>query len=232
MSEDRDGQSSEIAKAEEQDQPGRLSKLTRRVKAEVIKGQPTAAEKADRAEEFRKREAEARRSISVAAIYLGGPPIEGLNQNSRVRLSVDWTGIVVFGRKGVRVELPWAAVDGVGVESAEEIRDRITATRAVFLGAFALAFRKREMGGPYVTIETADGPQIFDARGTDGRRLSARLAAFHKELHASKPAEEKEAGDSSEDPIAKIRELGDLRDAGLITDAEFEAKKAELLDRL
>jgi hypothetical protein len=34
------------------------------------------------------------------------------------------------------------------------------------------------------------------------------------------------------DPLARIRELAELRDAGVLTQAEFEAKKAELLRRL
>jgi len=32
-------------------------------------------------------------------------------------------------------------------------------------------------------------------------------------------------------PLALIRELGELRDAGLLTEEEFQAKKAELLER-
>jgi hypothetical protein len=239
MGDDRDGDSSEILKAEEGAQPGRLSRMARRAKAEMVKGQPTKAEKADRAETVRKQQAEARRYISVSATYLGGPPLEGLSQNARVRISVDWTGIVLIAPKGTRLEFPWSVIENVQVESAEQVRDRITATRAVFLGAFAIAFRKQEMGGPYLTMETRDGPQIFDTRGTDGRRLAARLAAFHKEMHASgtQPVEksqpsEPEPGAGDPDPIAKIRELGELRETGLITDEEFEAKKAELLDRL
>jgi Short C-terminal domain len=34
------------------------------------------------------------------------------------------------------------------------------------------------------------------------------------------------------DPIALLRRLGDLHDAGVVTDAQFEAKRAELLARL
>lgn len=37
---------------------------------------------------------------------------------------------------------------------------------------------------------------------------------------------------SSVDPIAQIKRLGDLRDAGLLTAEEFDAKKAELLARM
>lgn len=36
----------------------------------------------------------------------------------------------------------------------------------------------------------------------------------------------------SSDVLEQLRKLGDLRNAGVLTDAEFEAKKAELLGRL
>lgn len=41
-----------------------------------------------------------------------------------------------------------------------------------------------------------------------------------------------EATDASDDPLATIKQLADLRDAGALSDAEFEAKKAELLGRI
>ena len=34
---------------------------------------------------------------------------------------------------------------------------------------------------------------------------------------------------STEDAIAQIKQLADLRDQGILTDAEFEAKKKQLL---
>ena len=37
---------------------------------------------------------------------------------------------------------------------------------------------------------------------------------------------------SSEDPAESLRKLAELRDAGVVTSEEFEAKKAELLGRL
>jgi Short C-terminal domain len=35
-----------------------------------------------------------------------------------------------------------------------------------------------------------------------------------------------------EDPFAQIERLGELRDTGLLSDEEFEAKKAEVLGRM
>jgi len=37
------------------------------------------------------------------------------------------------------------------------------------------------------------------------------------------------AGAAADDPMTKLKKLGEMRDAGLVTHEEFEAKKAELL---
>ncbi len=39
-------------------------------------------------------------------------------------------------------------------------------------------------------------------------------------------------GAATGDPIEGIRRLGELRDAGLVTEDEFQAKKQQLLDRI
>jgi hypothetical protein len=35
-----------------------------------------------------------------------------------------------------------------------------------------------------------------------------------------------------QDPIAVLRQLGELRDAGVLNEAEFQTKKAEILRRI
>lgn len=51
-------------------------------------------------------------------------------------------------------ELPLAEITSVTLESGEELSSRITATRLVALGVFALAAKKKTGGEKYVTIET------------------------------------------------------------------------------
>ena len=43
---------------------------------------------------------------------------------------------------------------------------------------------------------------------------------------------QQDGAELSGDAVQQIRRLGELRDAGLLTEEEFSAKKAELLDRL
>jgi hypothetical protein len=46
----------------------------------------------------------------------------------------------------------------------------------------------------------------------------------------SQPVQAIEA--AAPDPIEQLRRLGELRDAGIVTEEEFAAKKAEVLGRL
>jgi hypothetical protein len=43
------------------------------------------------------------------------------------------------------------------------------------------------------------------------------------------PAPEAPAGGGMDDKLAQLKQLGDLRDAGVLTDAEFEAQKGKIL---
>jgi hypothetical protein len=40
------------------------------------------------------------------------------------------------------------------------------------------------------------------------------------------------ASSAANDPLAQLKQLGELRDAGILTPEEFESKKAELLSRM
>jgi hypothetical protein len=74
----------------------------------------------------------------------------------------------------------------------------------------------------YATIDDEQGRQSIvqmfgDAFGPNAAGVGQVAVA----APAPAPAED--------DPLEKLKKLGELRDAGVLTDAEFEAKKAELL---
>jgi len=73
----------------------------------------------------------------------------------------------------------------------------------------------------------AEIKQIFNP---DGKRISDAIR--HQLSPGSPAADLTPAEPSGEDPLEKLRQLGELRDAGVVTAAEFEAKKAELLRRI
>ncbi|TDD54653.1 hypothetical protein E1286_05195 [Nonomuraea terrae] len=68
-----------------------------------------------------------------------------------------------------------------------------------------------------------DGKSIADA-------IRNRLAPVDNPSSAPTPPPPPAA--PSEDPLETLRRLGELRDMGVVTEAEFEAKKAQILRRI
>lgn len=64
------------------------------------------------------------------------------------------------------------------------------------------------------------------------RRQAQRWSAQDQapyEQQAPPPAPEPAAAAPAADPIQQLKQLGELRDSGVLTDAEFEAQKAKIL---
>jgi hypothetical protein len=77
----------------------------------------------------------------------------------------------------------------------------------------------------YVVVDDEQGRQTVvqmfgDAFGPDASGVGQVAVAAPTPASAAAPAD---------DALDKLKKLGELRDAGVLTDAEFEAKKAELL---
>jgi len=66
------------------------------------------------------------------------------------------------------------------------------------------------------------------AAGGDMAAVTSGLQATSGNA-ANEAMEAAKAGAAADDPATKIKKLGEMRDAGLITNEEFDAKKAELL---
>ena len=61
------------------------------------------------------------------------------------------------------------------------------------------------------------------------RRQGERWQRKEEEQYAQAPPQESAPAPAEADPIEKLRELGDLRDKGILTEEEFAAQKAKLL---
>lgn len=66
--------------------------------------------------------------------------------------------------------------------------------------------------------------------GRSGIRSKGKLTVTYQRVaeQATAPV----ASPEQSDPIDQIRKLAELRDAGILTTEEFEAKKADLLSRM
>jgi uncharacterized membrane protein YeaQ/YmgE (transglycosylase-associated protein family) len=92
-----------------------------------------------------------------------------------------------------------------------------------FLGAIALvvAYRRFVQGRPI----TGPDAQKFPDRGIGIDRLQDRRRKMEDLLHQA------QRDHDAAEPDAHLRKLSDLHDAGILTDEEFEAKKAQLHTR-
>lgn len=138
-------------------------------------------------------------------------------------------GLLVLDAEGKRLLKPKETYPLAGakatVETAGQIEKRVTATRVLALGVFALGARKkRDDRHLYLVIE-GNGWAITE---TLKPKLEGRARTFAAQVNVL--AEDKPLADTS--VLDALQKLGDLRDRGILTVEEFEVKKAELLDRI
>lgn len=121
-----------------------------------------------------------------------------------------------------------AVVDTVG-----QLTARITATRLVLTGPLALGWRKRvDTRELYLMIEGvgwAISVPVDPDQGPKARAFAAKVNAAASAAAASKSPTDVGA---EPDIADQIRKLGELRDAGILTEDEFATKKTQLLERL
>lgn len=134
-------------------------------------------------------------------------------------------GEIIHGRKRYPLAGARATVDTAGA-----IDRRVTATRLILTGPFAFGLRKKKDSRELFLMVEGDG-FAFVVELDPKRQKEAR--AFAAKLNAAAGRVMDEGSTSVELSIPEqIRQLGELRDHGMLTPEEFEAKKSELLRRL
>ena len=166
----------------------------------------------DRAKEgMRQTQEKAAARESISAAYLGG---YGDHKKAKGVLSFDdeHAEFTVPLQAKLSFKIPNADLRGLAIEGRDEVGRRVTVTRLLATGIFAFALKKKqEEKESYVTLTLPDGQeavfQIADRSPTD-----VKLKA--------------------EDPYVMLKKLSELKESGVITEAEYEAKKAQLLEQL
>lgn len=155
--------------------------------------------------------------------------------DSRERRQGTYKGITVVKGRITTSDDDWPVAGAVArVESAGEITSRLSATRIGLLGPLGFFARKRiDKRELYLTVQ-GPGWSIVKELNADTDGASAR--SFAGKINAAASAEPVEAVPPALPPAQAttevLRELGQLRNAGVITPDEFTAKKTELLGRL
>ncbi|HEY5696691.1 MAG TPA: DUF2510 domain-containing protein [Acidimicrobiales bacterium] len=138
-----------------------------------------------------------------------------------------WPAGVTITTRSSRYLIRWSVVRDLRVEGIDQVRTRPSVGAVLVFGVLGLAAAKQEAES-YVTITTDQGEWVLEVGGVLPSPLRARLSPVLQQRLGDKQS----TGTSDTDPIEMIKGLAELRDQGLLSEAEFELKKAELLKRM
>lgn len=168
---------------------------------------------------------------AIGLNYLGGHPRHPSPiKTCNLVASADQIAI----EKGAELpfRLPIGQVEGIQVETEQEAKRRLTATRMLAVGVFALAIPKKTPGSVLVTVETNEGPLVFEMSKTSKAAALSKLSSVMAQINsvsADRPKEDPPALQQPSVSVAdELAKLVALRDAGEMTPDEFQAQKARL----
>jgi hypothetical protein len=181
------------------------------------------------------------KKVMLQGRYLGGHP--GKSGSTNAVLLVDESGLKVKTFKAF-VDEPWATISAISTEGPDQVAKRITATRLLLTGPLALAWRKHKKIG-FVVVQGTFGEFLFEVTKKTPQELRGMLAPWatmvsaaaepslepapEPEPQAASPASSPPALGGEREKIDLLRELGELRANGVLTDEEFEQQKARIL---
>lgn len=164
-----------------------------------------------------------------------GKPLKGYGAG-KYKLTHDY---LYFERGTLRTDsqqVPVIALADVDVKQSMSQKAR---------GVGTIVVRIQKIGAPPEIVDLVDIPNFRE--GQEALNRAAHNARVRQQqmqnTHtyqgpapmappAPAPAPVAPAAPAEDDPMAMLKKLGDLRDAGILTDEEFAAKKAEILSRL
>jgi hypothetical protein len=80
-----------------------------------------------------------------------------------------------------------------------------------------------------VVAGTATAVSNRVSRRQQGRWADQEQQEYEAQQQAAPPPPEPAAASGTEDKLAELKQLGELKDSGVLTEAEFEAQKAKIL---
>jgi len=166
--------------------------------------------------------------------YLGGHPARTKPKDG-VTLLFTNDGIVVSGFKEL-FRIPWADITELAVEGSSEMQRRVTAGRLLTIGVFAFAAKKKSVENhSFITVGMKETEVLFENEKKAPQAIRAQLAPLIAKINAYGGSQTESVTNetrSEPDAVEQLKKLGELRDTGLLTIEEFDAKKAELLKRI
>ena len=135
--------------------------------------------------------------------------------------------LIDSGRKKIQVIKALRGITGLSLSDAKAAVDGVPTLVAESVTPAHAERLRVALEDAGAEVEISEQPPVSDGEGE-----STAAAPAPEPAEAIEPDVEPAPGGDAHDPADQIRKLGELRDEGLLTDEEFAAKKAELLDRL
>ena len=159
--------------------------------------------------------------------YKGGHPDFTKESLSSITITNDKISITTDRKSS---DILMSEIVGIHYENQEQIEKRITATRLVTLGVFALAFKKKKKTNDKFFTMDYKRNGIENTIVFSGKKAAEAHSAVNKLLSKYNENNPKEAQSNSQNNnLAQIKGLKELLDMGAITQEEFDIKKKELL---
>jgi len=118
----------------------------------------------------------------------------------------------------------WDSLKGLELDGPDNVNSRITATRLLTLGVFALAAKKKT-GESYAFITLEDGsPVVIEFPKTSHVQLKAIFAPYVGKI-STEALDDKPVQSS----IEQLKEFASLLEQGLITQEDYDAAKKQIL---
>jgi hypothetical protein len=148
------------------------------------------------------------------------------NRNRQMSLAVNKTGFKL-SMFTTQFQTTWDEVVSIDVDGPAGLEKRITATRLLTLGVFALAARKKT-GEAFAFISFRDGDQMVLKFPKMSEPKVKAIFVPYQGLYGSSPAPSPEPS-TEIDAISQLNGLADLRDRGVLTEEEFQDAKKKIL---
>lgn len=165
--------------------------------------------------------------------YKGGHPLITKEGKANIEIYNSKIAIECFM---TRHEIDFKNILNVNYETQDQMEKRITATRLLTLGVFALAFKKKKKTTEkFLTVDFRDENDIEITVVFSGSNVSNAYSIIYSALSDYKKTHpiEKMTSDNvvaQNDPYEELKKIKELLDLGIITNEEFDKKKRELLD--
>lgn len=154
---------------------------------------------------------------------------EQVFSSKNVGTTVSLSDSGILANRGLRGEdyYSWSEILGIEIEGPDALQKRITATRLLMTGPFALAFKKKT-GEAFAFISFKDNraPVVFRFPKKSEPEIKAFFARYKSRIT---PADVPTATSIETDSVDKLTKLAELFEKGLIDDVEFKASKAKIL---